>query len=128
MYLLNNSFRYALVDCSRERPLTDLSPYPHPLFFPFVLPSFTLYLQYKSKVYIVDKTENNPAQVAGHPAWAVSYDIETNNYRPQDVISNAFCAGGTVLGNGSYLNVGGNAAVQANGVGVAADSDENVYE
>ncbi|GAA5822519.1 hypothetical protein JCM5353_005467 [Sporobolomyces roseus] len=83
--------------------------------------------QYKNKVYIIDKTENNPAQVAGHPAWAVSYDIESNTYRPQDVISNAFCAGGTVLGNGSYLNVGGNAAVQANGAGVVADSAENVY-
>ncbi|GAA5888669.1 hypothetical protein JCM16303_000887 [Sporobolomyces ruberrimus] len=75
--------------------------------------------QHKNKVYVIDKTENNPARVNGHPAWAVSYDIETNNFRAQDIVSNTFCAGGTALGNGSYLNVGGNAAVTALGVGVA---------
>ncbi|GAA6020705.1 hypothetical protein JCM11491_000522 [Sporobolomyces phaffii] len=78
--------------------------------------------QYKNKVFIVDKTENNTAQVNGHPAWAVSYDLDTNTYRPQDIVSNAFCAGGTVLGNGSYLNVGGNAAITALGIGLAPGS------
>ncbi|GAA5992539.1 hypothetical protein JCM5350_008272 [Sporobolomyces pararoseus] len=78
--------------------------------------------QYKNKVYIIDKTENNTAQVNGHPAWAVSYDLETNTFRPQDIVSNSFCAGGTALGNGSYINVGGNAAVTALGVGVGPDS------
>ncbi len=28
-----------------------------------------------------------------------------------DVVSNSFCAGGTVLGNGTWLNVGGNQPV-----------------
>ncbi|GAA5962707.1 hypothetical protein JCM3765_006173 [Sporobolomyces pararoseus] len=78
--------------------------------------------QHKNKVYIIDKTENNTAQVNGHPAWAVSYDLETNTFRPQDIVSNSFCAGGIALGNGSYLNVGGNAAVTALGVGVGPDS------
>jgi hypothetical protein len=35
-----------------------------------------------SKVYIVDKVENNPVTVNGktgtHPAWAVEYDFDTN--------------------------------------------------
>ncbi|GAA5908630.1 uncharacterized protein JCM6883_005608 [Sporobolomyces salmoneus] len=78
--------------------------------------------QHKNKVHIVDKTENNPAQVNGHPAWAVSYDVETNDFRPLDIVSNAFCAGGNVLGNGSWINVGGNAAVTTMGVGVGPNS------
>jgi hypothetical protein len=78
--------------------------------------------QHKNKVYIIDKTENNPARVNGHPAWAVSYDLDKNTFRPQDIVSNSFCAGGTALGNGSYINVGGNAAVTALGVGVGPDS------
>lgn len=32
-----------------------------------------------------------------------------------DVVSNSFCAGGTVLGNGTWLNVGGNQAVTTGG-------------
>ncbi|GAA5918264.1 hypothetical protein JCM1841_002135 [Sporobolomyces salmonicolor] len=71
-------------------------------------------------VYIVDKVENNTAQVGGHPAWAVAYNIDTNTFRPMDIISNSFCAGGTALGNGSYLNVGGNAPVTAQGVAILA--------
>lgn len=121
MHISTDRGRNPLADCSL---IHILSSFPSSALFHA---SSISHKQYKNKVYIIDKTENNPAQVAGHPAWAVSYDIETNDYRPQDVISNAFCAGGTVLGNGSYLNVGGNAAVQANGVGVAADSNENVY-
>ena len=29
-----------------------------------------MFLGTTDKVYIIDKTEANPAQVAGHPAWA----------------------------------------------------------
>lgn len=40
-----------------------------------------MFLGSKSKVYILDKTENNPTQINGkygsHPAWAVEYDINT---------------------------------------------------
>jgi hypothetical protein len=31
---------------------------------------FQLFLGTLQKVYIIDKTENNPAQINGHPAWA----------------------------------------------------------
>jgi hypothetical protein len=109
---LSNSFRYLIFLSSRR--LGIIGTLTLLLSFPFFSSS-----QHKNKVYVIDKTENNPARVNGHPAWAVSYDIETNNFRAQDIVSNTFCAGGTALGNGSYLNVGGNAAVTALGVGVA---------
>jgi len=32
-----------------------------------------MFLGTLDKVYIVDKVENNPAQVNGHPAWAQGY-------------------------------------------------------
>nr|XP_018259146.1 glyoxal oxidase [Kwoniella dejecticola CBS 10117]OBR81304.1 glyoxal oxidase [Kwoniella dejecticola CBS 10117] len=75
-----------------------------------------LFLGTLNKVYIVDKTENNNATVNGHPAWATEYDLTTNEFRTMDVLSNSFCAGGTVLGNGTWLNVGGNQAITYNGV------------
>jgi len=54
--------------------------------------------------------------VNGHPAWATEYDTATNTFRAMDVKSNAFCAGGNVLGNGTWLNVGGNQAVGPGGL------------
>ncbi|KAK4687301.1 hypothetical protein P7C73_g2818, partial [Tremellales sp. Uapishka_1] len=74
-----------------------------------------IFLGRPGKVYIVDKTENNNATVNGHAAWATEYDLATNEFRTMDVLSNSFCAGGTVLGNGTWLNVGGNQAVTTGG-------------
>jgi hypothetical protein len=41
-----------------------------------------MWLGNKDKVYILDKTENNPVTINGqfgtHPAWAVEYDIKSN--------------------------------------------------
>ena len=41
-----------------------------------------MFLGTSNKVYILDKTENNPVNVTGlygtHPAWAVEYDIDSN--------------------------------------------------
>ena len=48
-------------------------------------------------------------------AWAVEYDTTYNTYRAQDVKTNTFCAGGGLLGNGSWIAVGGNKAVGADG-------------
>jgi hypothetical protein len=65
-----------------------------------------------TKVYVLDKVENNPVTVNGktgtHPAWAVEYDYVSNTYRAMDVQSNTFCAGGGVLGNGTFVAFGGN--------------------
>ncbi|KZP19871.1 copper radical oxidase [Athelia psychrophila] len=68
------------------------------------------------KVYIVDKTEDNPAKINGHPAWGSEWSISGNTARTMDVITNSFCAGGTVLGNGTWMNVGGNQGVTYGGV------------
>lgn len=72
-----------------------------------------MFLGTSNKVYILDKTENNPVTVTSktgvtHSAWATEYDINTNTYRTMDVESNAFCAGGGVLGNGTWAVFGGN--------------------
>ncbi|GAA6042384.1 hypothetical protein JCM8097_004488 [Rhodosporidiobolus ruineniae] len=70
-------------------------------------------------VYIVDKVENNTATINGHPAWAGYYNIDDQSFTAQDIVTNSFCAGGTVMGNGSWVNIGGNAAVGPQGIGLA---------
>lgn len=84
-----------------------------------------MFLGSSNKVYIVDKTERNPISINGHPAWATEYDYTTNEYRPMDILTNSFCAGGNVLGNGTWLNVGGNQAVGPGGLNALPT---NVYE
>ncbi|KAF9484661.1 copper radical oxidase [Pholiota conissans] len=61
---------------------------------------------------IVDKVEHNPLTVDGHPAWAALYNLENNSVKPLRMKSNSFCAGGTFLGNGTLINVGGNPVVE----------------
>ena len=86
-----------------------------------------LFLGAPGKVYIVDKTENNNATVNGHPAWATEYDLATNTFRTMDVLSNSFCAGGTVLGNGTWLNVGGNQAITYRGAAASGQTGQSPY-
>ncbi|PWZ00931.1 Glyoxaloxidase 2 [Testicularia cyperi] len=74
-----------------------------------------MFLGTEQKVYILDKTENNPVKVNGHPAWATEYDINSNSYRTMDVRSNTFCAGGMSLGDGRWLVTGGNKATTTGG-------------
>ncbi|MBW0470069.1 hypothetical protein O181_009784 [Austropuccinia psidii MF-1] len=71
-----------------------------------------------NKVYILDKVENNPLRLNGtnKPAWATEYDLRTNTFRTMAVATNTFCAGGVVLGNGTWLSVGGNKAVTSGGL------------
>ncbi|EIW82831.1 glyoxal oxidase [Coniophora puteana RWD-64-598 SS2] len=74
-----------------------------------------MFLGTPDKVYIIDKTENNPSQFKGHPVWASEWSSSSKQTRPMDVITNSFCAGGSVLGNGTWINVGGNQAVTYGG-------------
>ena len=60
---------------------------------------------------IIDKVEHNPLTIDGHPAWAALYNLENHNVKPLRMQSNSFCAGGTFLGNGTLINVGGNPVV-----------------
>lgn len=62
---------------------------------------------------IVDKVEHNPLTISGHPAWAALYNLQTHAVKPLAMESNSFCAGGTFLGNGTLINVGGNPVVHS---------------
>lgn len=37
----------------------------------------------------------------------VEYDLDTNEVRTLDVVTNSFCAGGGVTGDGTWVNLGG---------------------
>ncbi|KAI9449470.1 glyoxal oxidase, partial [Russula earlei] len=67
------------------------------------------------KVYILDKVEGNPYQINGHSLYAVVWDITSRTPTPIDVQTNAFCAAGMHLPNGSYALFGGNAAIGPGG-------------
>ncbi|KAJ7172197.1 copper radical oxidase [Mycena filopes] len=63
---------------------------------------------------IIDKVEHNPLTINGHPAWAALYDLGNHDVMPLNMQSNSFCAGGTFIGNGTLVNVGGNPVVEGN--------------
>jgi hypothetical protein len=63
----------------------------------------------------VDKTQNNPLKISGHPAWASEYTISSNGVRALNVTTNTLCAGGASLGDGRWINVGGNQGVTKGG-------------
>lgn len=65
-----------------------------------------------SHALIVDKVEHNPLEINGHPAWGALYNLHTHSVKPLSMQSNSFCAGGSFLGNGTMLNVGGNPVVE----------------
>ena len=45
-----------------------------------------------------------------------------------DIITNTFCAGGTVLGNGTWLNVGGNQGVKQGGDPADSQNGGGIYD
>ncbi|KAF5357290.1 hypothetical protein D9758_005833 [Tetrapyrgos nigripes] len=75
-----------------------------------------IFLGTVDKVYVIDKVENNPTRINDHPAWAAEYSVSTNKARAMDVRTNTFCAGGNVLGNGTWVNVGGNQPITFGGL------------
>ena len=75
-----------------------------------------LFLGNDYQVYIIDKVEENPLPINGHPAWATVYDLRTNLPTALEVYTNTFCAGGGLLADGRWLNIGGNKAVEPNAV------------
>ena len=74
-----------------------------------------MFLGNEKKVYILDKVENNPTQINGHPAWAVEWDIASSQATIMDMSTNAFCAAGMHAPNGSYYTFGGNGAIGPGG-------------
>ncbi|KAJ7272097.1 glyoxal oxidase N-terminus-domain-containing protein [Mycena haematopus] len=53
-----------------------------------------MFLGTLDKVFILDKVENNKAQIDGHPAWASDYRLGVNTARAMNAVTNTFCAGG----------------------------------
>uniref|UniRef100_A0A8H7Y6W4 Copper radical oxidase n=1 Tax=Psilocybe cubensis TaxID=181762 RepID=A0A8H7Y6W4_PSICU len=87
-----------------------------------------IFLATPDKVFFVDKVEGNPTQINGHPAWASEWALSSNNQRPMDALTNTFCAGGNVLGNGTWLNVGGNQAITYGGQPAASQTGGGAYD
>ncbi|KAJ7753128.1 glyoxal oxidase N-terminus-domain-containing protein [Mycena maculata] len=69
---------------------------------------------------IYDKVEHNPLTVDGHVAWAVELDINTQQVRALNPLSNSWCATGSFLGNGTLVNSGGNPVVITGANGLQA--------
>ncbi|KAF9218468.1 DUF1929-domain-containing protein, partial [Gyrodon lividus] len=74
-----------------------------------------MFLGNEEKVYILDKTEGNAAQINGHPAWGAVWDFNTHQSQLMSVLTNTFCASGMHLPNGSYATFGGNGAIGPGG-------------
>ncbi|KAG6850141.1 hypothetical protein H0H93_000526 [Arthromyces matolae] len=87
-----------------------------------------LFLGTEKNVFIVDKVENNPTRLGDHPAWASGWTLDSNDQRPMDAVTNTFCAGGNVLGNGTWVNVGGNQAVTYGGLAAASQNGGGPYD
>ena len=68
-----------------------------------------MFLGTESKVYILDKDENNPLRESFFkPALTAEFDLITRKCRPMKTETNQFCAGGGALGDGSWVSLGGN--------------------
>ncbi|KAF9482234.1 copper radical oxidase [Pholiota conissans] len=87
-----------------------------------------IFLGTPDKVYFLDKVENNPSRINGHPTWASEWSLGGNSQRPLDAVTNTFCAGGNVLANGTWLNVGGNQAVTYGGQPAASQNGGGAYD
>ncbi|KAL0958387.1 hypothetical protein HGRIS_000529 [Hohenbuehelia grisea] len=65
----------------------------------------------ETKAIVLDKVERNPLTVNGHVAWAAEIDIPSRTVRALNPISNSWCATGSFLSNGTFINSGGNPVV-----------------
>ncbi|KAF9218908.1 glyoxal oxidase [Gyrodon lividus] len=86
-----------------------------------------MFLGNEEKVYILDKTEGNAAQIDGHPAWGSVWDINTHQAMTMSVLTNTFCASGMHLPNGSYATFGGNGAVSIGYGAPSSPTYDSVY-
>lgn len=82
-----------------------------------------MFLGNEEKVYILDKSEGNAAQINGHPAWGAVWDINSRQATVMEVVTNTFCASGMHLPNGSWATFGGNDAVGVGGASPSGDYD-----
>ncbi|KAJ7247284.1 glyoxal oxidase N-terminus-domain-containing protein [Mycena rebaudengoi] len=74
----------------------------------------------ETKAVIYDKVEHNPLTVNGHVAWAVELDLNTQQVRALNPLSNTWCATGSFISNGTLVNSGGNPIVTTGANGLQA--------
>ncbi|KAF7316243.1 hypothetical protein MIND_00142900 [Mycena indigotica] len=62
-----------------------------------------------SLVVFFDRATNDPLKTAdGRTAWGALWNLETNQATPLKLVSDSFCASGSLLSNGTMVSVGGN--------------------
>ncbi|KAF7308868.1 Copper radical oxidase [Mycena kentingensis (nom. inval.)] len=61
----------------------------------------------ESKAIIYDKVENNPLKINGNLAWIAELDLNTHTVRALESLTNSWCATGSFLSNGTFVNSGG---------------------
>ncbi|WOO79788.1 Aldehyde oxidase GLOX [Vanrija pseudolonga] len=66
-----------------------------------------MFLGSQNKLYTMDRSNNNPLKVNGKAIWAAEFDLGNRQTRPMTLAKNPFCAGGSSLGDGRFLVVGG---------------------
>ena len=69
----------------------------------------------EDNVMIIDKAENNGVNGAvldgGKPIWGAVMRLDDYSMRGLDMTTNAFCASGALMGNGTWMVAGGNQPV-----------------
>ena len=50
-----------------------------------------------------DRASDDPLQINNHSAWGALWNLETNEVKALDVLSNSFCASGALLSNGTMV-------------------------
>ncbi|KAI0344362.1 hypothetical protein BDW22DRAFT_1355743 [Trametopsis cervina] len=58
-------------------------------------------------VIFFDLASDDPLQINGHSAWGALWDLQTSTVKALDVVSNSFCASGSLLSNGTMASIGG---------------------
>ncbi|KAJ6542841.1 glyoxal oxidase N-terminus-domain-containing protein [Mycena capillaripes] len=61
----------------------------------------------ETKAIVFDKIEHNALTVNGNVAWAAEIDLDTQDVRALNPLSNTWCATGSFLGNGTLVSTGG---------------------
>lgn len=56
-------------------------------------------------VLFFDKASDDPLQINNHSAWGALWNLETSTVTPLDLITNSFCASGSLLSNGTMVRL-----------------------
>ena len=50
-----------------------------------------------------DRASDDPLQINNHSAWGGLWDLDSSTIRPLNLLTNSFCASGTLLSNGTMV-------------------------